>query len=252
MTEEKSGMNGAVLITGGTGKIGSKLVEHFHAQGRTVVFTSRSAENIAKTVAGRGGMIGIKVDFRDERAVETIVSALAEKGVEVSALVNNARDLAALGVADDGTVPADNWIAEYRIDVVLPYQLTLALAKKGTLRKVVNVSSMYGMNSFNPHLYEGPFRPPLQYACAKAALIHLTKCLAVQFAPQKIAVNCVTYGGVEGRVDDGFKKRYAALCPMERMMTDDETVGSVDFLLSEKAAYITGQNIVVDGGWGIW
>ena len=245
-------MKDAILITGGTGKIGSKLVEHFHAQGRTVVFTSRSDENIAKTVAGREGMIGIKVDFRDERAVETIVSALDEKGVEVSALVNNARDLAALGVEEDGTVPADNWLAEYRIDVVLPYQLTLALAKKGALRQVVNVSSMYGMNSFNPHLYEGPFRPPLQYACAKAALIHLTKCLAVQFAPQKIAVNCVTYGGVEGRVDDSFKKRYAALCPMGRMMTDGETVGSVDFLLSEKAVYITGQNIVVDGGWGVW
>ena len=245
-------MKDAILITGGTGKIGSKLVEHFHAQGCTVVFTSRSDENIAKTVAGREGIIGIKVDFRDERAVETIVSALDERGVEVTALVNNARDLSALGVDEDGTVLADNWLAEYRIDVVLPYQLALALAKNGALRKVVNVSSMYGMNSFNPHLYEGPFRPPLQYACAKAALIHLTKCLAVQFAPQKIAVNCVTYGGVEGRVDDSFKKRYAVLCPMGRMMTDDETVGSVDFLLSEKAAYITGQNIVVDGGWGIW
>ena len=245
-------MKEAVLITGGTGKIGSRLVEHFHARGRTVVFTSRSDENIAKTVAGREGIFGIKVDFRDERAVETIVSALDERGVEVSALVNNARDLAALGVAEDGTVPAENWLAEYRTDVVLPYQLTLALAKRGGLRKVVNVSSMYGMNSFNPHLYEGPFRPPLQYACAKAALIHLTKCLAVQFAPEKIAVNCVTYGGVEGRVDEGFKTRYAALCPMERMMKDDETVGSVDFLLTDKAAYITGQNIVVDGGWGIW
>lgn len=245
-------MKEAVLITGGTGKIGSRLVEHFYAQGRTVVFTSRSDENIAKTVAGREGIFGIKVDFRDERAVGTICSALDGLGIGVAALVNNARDLAALGVEEDGSVPADNWIAEYRIDVVLPYQLTLALAKRGGLRKVVNVSSMYGMNSFNPHLYEGPFRPPLQYACAKAALIHLTKCLAVQFAPEKIAVNCVTYGGVEGRVDEGFKKRYAALCPMERMMREDETVGSVDFLLSDKAAYITGQNIVVDGGWGIW
>ncbi len=245
-------MKDAVLITGGTGKIGSKLVDHFLALGRTVVFTSRSEENIAKTVAGRVGLHGVKADFRDERAVETIESALDGLGVEVSALVNNARDLAALGVAEDGTVPAENWLAEYRIDVVLPYQLTLALAKKGALRNVVNVASMYGMNSFNPHLYEGPFRPPLQYACAKAALIHLTKCLAVQLAPQKIAVNCVTYGGVEGRVDDAFKRRYAALCPMERMMSDGETVGAVDFLLSEKAAYMTGQNIVVDGGWGIW
>ena len=245
-------MNDAILITGGTGKIGSRLVEHFHSPGRTVVFTSRSDENIAKTIAGRERLHGIKVDFTNESAAEEVIAALDRLELDVSALVNNARDLAALGVEDDGTVPGSNWLAEYRIDVVLPYQLTLALAKKGTLRKVVNVSSMYGMNAFNPHLYEGPFRPPLQYACAKAALIHLTKCLAVQFAPQKIAVNCVTYGGVEGRVDDGFKKRYATLCPLERMMKDDETVGSVDFLLSDKAAYITGQNIVVDGGWSIW
>ena len=245
-------MNEAVLITGGTGKIGSRLVEHFHSLGRTVVFTSRSDENIAKTVAGRRNLHGIKVDFRDVQAADTVVAALDRLGIGEVSLVNNARDLAALGVDEDGTVPADNWLAEYRIDVVLPYQLAVALAKRGGLKKVVNVSSMYGMNAFNPHLYDGPFRPPLQYACAKAALIHLTKCLAVQFAPQKIAVNCVTYGGVEGRVDEAFKKRYAALCPMERMMSDDETVGSVDFLLSEKAAYITGQNIVVDGGWGIW
>ena len=248
----KSGKSGAILITGGTGKIGSRLVEHFHSQGRAVVFTSRSDENIAKIVSGREGLFGVKVDFRDEAAVDVIIVALNRLGIEVSALVNNARDLDALGVNEDGTVPGANWIAEYRIDVVMPYQLSIALAKRGGLRKVVNVSSMYGMNSFNPHLYEGPFRPPLQYACAKAALIHLTKCLAVQFAPQKIAVNCVTYGGVEGRVDDGFRKRYAALCPTGRMMKDDETVGSVDFLLSDKAAYITGQNIVVDGGWSVW
>ena len=245
-------MNEAVLITGGTGKIGSRLVEHFHSLGRTVVFTSRSDGNIAKTVAGRGNLHGIKVDFRDDWAADAVVAALDRLGIGDVSLVNNARDLAALGVDEDGTVPVGNWLAEYRIDVVLPYQLAVALAKRGGLKKVVNISSMYGMNSFNPHLYDGPFRPPLQYACAKAALIHLTKCLAVQFAPQKIAVNCVTYGGVEGRVDEAFKKRYAALCPMERMMSDDETVGSVDFLLSEKAAYITGQNIVVDGGWGIW
>ena len=245
-------MKDAILITGGTGKIGSRLVEHFHAAGRTVVFTSRSDANIEKTIAGREGLHGVKVDFRSGSAAETVVAGLDRLGLEVAALVNNARDLAALGVDEDGTVPDANWLAEYRIDVVLPYRLTLALAKKGTLRKVVNVSSMYGMNAFNPHLYEGPFRPPLQYACAKAALIHLTKCLAVQLAPQKIAVNCVTYGGVEGRVDEEFKKRYAALCPMERMMTDGETVGAVDFLLSDRAAYVTGQNIVVDGGWGIW
>ena len=242
----------AILITGGSGKIGSKLVDHFLSFGRTVVFTSRSEEKIRQIVAGRENLYGIAVDFRDKDAVAVIEKGLADQGLKVSAVVNNARDLDALKVGEDGTVAAEDFLAEYNIDVVIPYELAMRLSKTQPLRKIVNVSSMYGMNSFNPHLYEGPFRPSLQYACAKAALIHLTKCLAVQFAPQKIAVNCVTYGGVEGRVDDGFRKRYAALCPMRRMMKDDETVGSVDFLLSDKATYITGQNIVVDGGWNVW
>jgi len=242
----------AILITGGSGKIGSKLVDHFLSIGRTVVFTSRSEEKIRHIVAGRENLYGIAVDFRDKDAVAVIEKGLADQGLKVSVVVNNARDLDALKVGEDGTVAAEDFLAEYNIDVVIPYELAMRLSKTQPLRKIVNVSSMYGMNSFNPHLYEGPFRPPLQYACAKAALIHLTKCLAVQFAPQRIAVNCVTYGGVEGRVDEGFKKRYAALCPMERMMKDDETVGSVDFLLSDKATYITGQNIVVDGGWSAW
>ena len=105
-------MSDAILITGGTGKIGSKLVEHFHAQGRTVVFTSRSDENIAKTIAGRERLHGIKVDFTRESAAEEVVAALDRLGLGVSALVNNARDLAALGVEDDGTVPSANWLAE--------------------------------------------------------------------------------------------------------------------------------------------
>ena len=242
----------AILITGGSGKIGSKLVDHFHSIGRTVVFTSRSEEKIRQVIAGRDNLYGIAVNFRDADAIATIERGLAAQGLKVSAVVNNARDLDALKVGEDGMIAAEDFLAEYRIDVVIPYELSMALAKSHPLKTIVNVSSMYGMNSFNPHLYEGPFRPPLQYACAKAALIHLTKCLAVCFADRKIAVNCVTYGGVEGRVDEGFKKRYATLCPSGRMMTDDETVGSVDFLLSDKAAYITGQNIVVDGGWSIW
>ena len=243
----------AILITGGTGKIGSKLVEHFHSLGSAVVFTSISNEEIERTVAGRERLHGINVNFRDEHAIDIIASALDKLKIGVVSLVNNARDLTALGVNDDGSIPEPNWLAEYKIDVVVPYCLTNIIAGKGCLRKVVNISSMYGINAFNPHLYgEGQFRPPLQYACAKAALIHLTKCLAVQFAPQGIAVNCVTYGGVEGRVDDEFKKRYAVLCPMGRMMSSEETVGAVDFLISDKSAYMTGQNIVVDGGWGIW
>ena len=244
-------MSDTILITGGTGKIGKQLVNHFYKKGFVVVFTSRSDEHIADLINNRKNMYGIKVDLEKEDAGDVILDYLKKNNIDVNYLVNTARNLDFLKVEDDGSITTNNWLKEYNIDVVIPYKLSFMLSKECNLKKIVNISSMYGMSAFNPHLYEGKFNPLLQYACAKAALIHLTKCMAVMFA-DKIAVNCVTYGGVEGRVDDEFKKRYANLCPQKRMMREEETIGAVDFLVSDNSTYITGQNIVADGGWSIW
>jgi NAD(P)-dependent dehydrogenase (short-subunit alcohol dehydrogenase family) len=149
-------------------------------------------------------------------------------------------------------IKKENWLNEYNLDVAVSYELSMILAKKMPLEKIINISSIYGVSAFNPYLYDGEFRPPLQYACAKAALIQLTKCMAVMFANKDIQVNCVSFGGIEGRVDKEFAIRYARLCPQGRMMKENEVVGVVDFLISSNSAYITGQNIVVDGGWTLW
>lgn len=87
---------------------------------------------------------------------------------------------------------------------------------------------------------------------AKAALIHLTKDLAVRFRDRGIFVNAVSYGGVEGRVDDAFKRRFEPLTPLRRMMKPEETIPAVEFLVEEESEYMTGQNIVVDGGRTVW
>lgn len=241
-----------ILITGGTGKIGSCFVRHFHAKGDVVIYTGRTKAELQELQSLGDGVYGIAVDFRKCDPVETIMDALEKNNLKVTALVNAARDLSTLAVGEDGEISKDNWLGEYNVDVVFPYQLTRALVEAHPLKSVVNISSMYGMNSFNPQLYAGVFRPVLQYACAKAALIHLTKCLAVCLADKKIMVNCISYGGVEGRVDEDFKKRYAQLCPLGRMMSAEEAVPALDFLISGNDRYITGQNIVVDGGWNLW
>jgi NAD(P)-dependent dehydrogenase (short-subunit alcohol dehydrogenase family) len=131
--------------------------------------------------------------------------------------------------------------------------MALATQKNSQIRRVVNIGSQYGTVAVNPHLYIDPVKQsPLHYGVAKAALAHLTKELAVRLAGKNIQVNCVAFGGVEGRVDDAFKERYAKLCPMGRMLRDDEVVGPVDMLLSDKCSGITGHVLAVDGGWGIW
>jgi NAD(P)-dependent dehydrogenase (short-subunit alcohol dehydrogenase family) len=83
-------------------------------------------------------------------------------------------------------------------------------------------------------------------------LTHLTKELSIFLADKGIQVNSISYGGVKGRVDDTFQQKYAALCPAHRMLHDNEVVGAVDFLTSDASIYITGHNLIVDGGWSVW
>jgi len=248
-----------VLITGGTGKFGSVLVDYFCQKGMQVVFTSTSAEKIAKVVGADSInnrlIIGIQADFSIENSVPCVMQQLAEKNISVDFLVNNARSLASLAIEPDGSVSRTNFLAEYLLDVVVPYELTMALAKLNgdSLKSVVNIGSQYGMVAANPSLYTDHARQsPIHYGVAKAALVHLTKELAVRLAEQKIRVNCVAYGGVEGRVDEAFKARYATLVPNQRMLCEEEIPGPIEFLLSDASSAMTGQVICADGGWTIW
>ncbi len=93
---------------------------------------------------------------------------------------------------------------------------------------------------------------PVNYLAAKAAHIHLTHDLAVRLAKKNVRVNCISYGGIEGRVDEAFKERYAQMCPSGRMLNDSDLAGPVMFLLSEAASGVTGHNLVADGGWSLW
>lgn len=248
-----------ILVTGGTGKFGHALVSHFLTAGDCVIATCRTDESLEKLRAeypdAGNKLSGIKVDLTESGAIAALIDQLNAQDLFPDCLVNNARSISFLKIDQNGLVSRENFANEYLLDVIVPYELTMALMmQKGSqLRRVVNIGSMYGTVAANPHLYTDPIQQsPLQYSVAKAALGHLTKELAVRLAGKDIQVNCVAFGGVEGRVDEAFKQRYAKLCPMGRMLRDDEVVGPVDMLLSDKCSGITGHILAVDGGWGIW
>lgn len=248
-----------ILITGGTGKFGYMFVSHFLTAGDCVIVTCRSDESLEKlsTDYPNAGnkLIRIKVDLTEPAAIPALIDQLNAQDLYPDCLVNNARSIRFLKIDQNGLVSRENFVNEYLLDVIVPYELTMALMmQRGSqLCRVVNIGSMYGTVAANPHLYADPVQQsPLQYSVAKAALAHLTKELAVRLACKGIQVNCVAFGGVEGRVDDEFKQRYAQLCPMGRMLRDDEVVGPVEMLLSDKCSGITGHILAVDGGWGIW
>jgi NAD(P)-dependent dehydrogenase (short-subunit alcohol dehydrogenase family) len=202
-----------------------------------------------------GALYPLCVDLLADGAIDLVLEGLRQIDCMPDCLVNNARNITFLRTDQKGLVSRQDFLDEFTLDVVIPYELVMAMtnAPGSRLRAVVNIGSQYGVVAPNLNLYTDPLKQsPLQYGVAKAALAHLTKELAVRLANNDIRVNCVAFGGVEGRVDEAFRQRYAALCPIGRMLGEHELVGPVDMLLSDTASAVTGHVMMVDGGWSIW
>ncbi|WP_150464673.1 SDR family NAD(P)-dependent oxidoreductase [Francisella sp. XLW-1] len=241
-----------VLITGGSGVIGQELVKGFLSKGYDVSFTSTSEDSAGKVlerfVDHKDKLRALIVEFNHETDVEEFVR---ENVGKYTHLINNARSLKSVVVEENGFSSSSNIHKELFMSVTLPYLLSCGFVD--TLKSIVNISSMYGVVAFNRNLYEDGYNSsPIQYSIAKAAQIHLTKELAVRFADRGVRVNTVSFGGVEGRVSDEFKKRYAKLCPAGEMLKKGELFEPVWFVSSSVSKSLTGHNLIVDGGWSVW
>ena len=183
----------------------------------------------------------ISVDLSSEKACDQILERLLAANLQPDCLINNARDSSYLRLSPSSLVARGDFMGELLMDVVVPYELTMALAQQenSRLRSVVNIGSQYGVVAPNLNLYSDPSTESLlHYGVAKAGLCHLTKELAVRLSNQLIRVNCVAFGGVEGRVGDSFKERYSELCPMGRMLKNSDLAGPVDMLLSSASSVL--------------
>ena len=132
----------------------------------------------------------------------------------------------------------------------LVYNKYFKVNKNGT---IINIGSIYGIVSGDMSLYnEDDRRTPEIYGATKAAVINLTKYFATYMAQNNVRVNCISPGGIYNNQDKEFIEKYSRKVPMNRMGHADELLGSLEYLLSDKSSYVTGQNIVVDGGFTCW
>ncbi len=254
-----------VLITGGAGFLGTHYAKGFMAVGAIPVLADINGALEAAAALAKNGheAMGVKMDVGDQASIERAVQDVLKKYKRIDVLINNAGisgKVAGKTVAPDfESYPADEWEKAFRVNTEGTFLCAQAVGKEMLKQGggvMVNVSSMYGLVSPDQRIYEkadgSTFIKPAAYGASKAAIINLTKYLATYWAKKNIRVNAITPGGIFNNEPEEFVKKFSEECPLGRMASPEEIVGAVLFLSSDAASYMTGANIVIDGGWTAW
>ena len=252
------------LITGGGGHIGAAMGEALAELGATIVVLDVATEactNVAARIGGEHGVetLPLVVDLAEEKAVRSVPRIVVDRYGRLDILVNCA---ALVGTSElkGWATPflkqrSDAWRLALEVNLTAPFLLIQtcaeALAASGH-GSVVNIGSIYGMVGPDMRLYENTdMGNPAAYASSKGGLLQLTRWLATALAPH-VRVNAVTPGGVWRDQPEPFPTRYVERTPLRRMATEEDVKGAVAYLASDLSSYVTGHNLVVDGGWTTW
>jgi NAD(P)-dependent dehydrogenase (short-subunit alcohol dehydrogenase family) len=244
-----------VVITGANGKLGTAITHHLVECGYHIVAIVRPKNGCEQVVnRGDGSVTELALNLVQEKSSTLLCEKLKSLSLSPVGLINNARDLSNLELDENGAVNRTNFQNEHLLGVVVPYEISNALAEIFTsMRSIINISSMYGNVAVNKALYvESGHNSPIHYGVTKAGLNHLTRELAVRFADKGISVNSISFGGVEGRADHKFVEKYNSLCPTGKMLKDENVGHHIKYLLDENLVGLTGHDLKADGGWTIW
>ena len=266
MLESFSVKDKVIIITGSLGFLGSTYVEGFSQGGANVVIVDLSsdlcttkAEGIAKKYGTQP--LGIGCDITNKEAVERMTRQVISKYSRIDVLINNAATQPENFFAPLEEYSVEDWNRVMGVNVTgmfLCSQAVIEEMKRGKKGSIINLTSIYGVVAPDQRTYQGAIHrerqinTPLVYSTSKAAVIGLTRYLASYLAKSGIRVNAVTPGGVYSGQNEIFVKNYSERCPMGRMANPEEVFNAVYFLASDASSYITGHNLIVDGGWTIW
>ena len=241
-----------IVVTGGAGKFGRCIVEGLAEAEGTVIIASRNLQACQKQAdffkKKDMDVYGMHLDQGNHESVLKLKEQIQEQFNGLDVFINNAVAHTMLGYED----PLDTWAESMRVNATgmfdIVREMAYLIAQKGG-GSIVNISSMKGMYSPDFTLYEGTnMDASADYNFHKGGLISLTRYLARRLAPQKIRVNSISPGGLFANQPEPFLSQYNKAVPLGRMANNDDIKGLVVLLASEASAYITGENILMDGG----
>jgi NAD(P)-dependent dehydrogenase (short-subunit alcohol dehydrogenase family) len=252
------GLRGRVaVVTGATGRLGKVMAGALVGAGATTWLVGRDAGRLDALAKELPGSRTAVCDVTSDDEVAALGATLRESGGRVDVLVHNAHvgrggSLRSARPADY-LEAADLALGAFQRLLDATRDLLVTAAEDGS-PSVITVASMYGLVSPRPQLYDTPEggNPPY-YGAVKAGLVQLTRYAAVELGPAGVRVNCITPGPFPGDgIEPGLLSRLSGQSPLGRVGDPAEIATSVLYLASPRTSYVTGANLVVDGGWTAW
>jgi NAD(P)-dependent dehydrogenase (short-subunit alcohol dehydrogenase family) len=258
------------IVTGGCGIQGKRITRALAAYGADVVVVDLNASTAASQateIADKYHVrtLGLACDVADPMAVKKMVADVVDNLGSIDILHNNAASK-----SEDPReffVPFEDfdfdvWRQVMRVNIDGLFLVAQAVGKQMVAQNrggsIIQTSSLYGIVGPDFRIYEGSgymggaITTPAVYAASKGAVVQLTRYLSTYWGDKGVRVNTLVPGGIESGQNETFKQNYAARVPLGRMADVDEMVGAVIYLASDASSYVTGQMLIVDGGWTAW
>ncbi len=259
------------IITGGAGLLGEMHAEAIaEAGGHPILADINEELATAKRISEKCGVnsIAIKADITSKAEIERLVNIVLKKFGRIDILINNAANNPKVEASSDDSwtrfenFPINQWNQDIAVGLTGAFLCSQIIGSEMAKRDrgvILNIGSDLGVIAPDQRIYRKEGLPeekqpvkPVSYSVVKTALIGLTRYLAAYWADKNIRVNCLSPGGVYNNQPEDFVKRIASRIPMGRMAQVDEYKGAVLFLVSDASSYMTGANLIIDGGRTCW
>ena len=252
------------LITGATGHFGREITYVLSELESNVILLDHPNSNLLEFSNEISHKFKNKVtpffcDLENTEDIKNVSENINRQFKNLDVLINNAAfvgtsDLKGWSTSFENQ-SLETWKRALDINLTACFQIVQSsknLLEKSQYASVINIGSIYGIYGPDMSIYEDTgLNNPAAYSASKGGLIQLTRWLSTVLAP-KIRVNCISPGGILRNQPEKFIKRYVDKTPLKRMGSESDIAGAVVFLASDLSSWVTGQNLVVDGGWGVW
>lgn len=252
------------LITGASGHVGQALTFAFAEMDCNLILLDHPNSNLSEfknklTEKFQNKVFSISCDLESSKDIEKIGPFIEDRFNSLDILINNAAFVGSSNLEGWATSlenqSLDTWRRAIEVNLTASFQIiqnNKKLLEKSSNASIINVGSIYGIYGPDLSIYENTkLNNPAAYSVSKAGLLQLTRWMSTVLAP-KIRVNSISPGGIFRNQPEEFVKRYVEKTPLKRMGSESDIVGAAIYLSTNLSSWVTGQNIIVDGGWGIW